>query len=100
MKRAIRDFHLSLDLFNNIDPDSQAETIDHKCPEVDFERWFRVSLVEAYASKIPSTIQYLVDSLEINDPWVHYVLQAMRNRVQASQNPSHANLLANSQMSS
>ena len=100
LKRAIRNFHLSLDLYNNIDADSHAVTIEHKTTQVDFERWFRESLVEAYASKIPSTIQYLVDSLEIVDPWVHYVLQAMRNKVYASVNSSFASLLASSQMSS
>ena len=62
-------------MFNNMDPNSQVTDTDTlKDQQVDFERWFRVSLVEAYVSKIPGTIQYLVDSLEISDPWVHYVL--------------------------
>jgi hypothetical protein len=45
-----------------------------------FEAWFGKTIVEPYASKIPSTISYLCEALEIRDPWVDHVMQSLRER--------------------
>ena len=60
LKRALRNFHLSLDLYNSQLPDSQETTIQTNVvgenEQVNFEKWFRESLVEPYANKIPKTV--------------------------------------------
>ena len=65
LKKCIRTFRLSIDLHNS--------TKDDDSEELSFDRWFRDSVVQIYAHRIPQTIQYLCGALEIEDPWVAYV---------------------------
>lgn len=38
---------------------------------IDFQMWFRTSIVEPFSRQIPSTIQYLCRALQVEDPWVY-----------------------------
>ena len=40
-----------------------------------FEEWFRMSVAKVYAERIPTTIQYLCRKLEMQDPWVNFLIE-------------------------
>lgn len=40
-----------------------------------FPEWFRTSVALVYAERIPTTIQYLCRSLEMNDPWIDFLIE-------------------------
>ena len=66
LKNAIRSLRLSADLHNSTKNEEETS--------VDFDLWFRTSVVSSYSHRIPQTIQYLCEALEIEDPWVSYLL--------------------------
>ena len=50
--------------------------------KVDFKAWFKSSIAEVYATKIPLTIEYLCDRLETSDPWVDFLLKQQRAKLE------------------
>ncbi len=37
--------------------------------------WFRVSIVSVYSERIPKSVDYLCEALDIEDPWVTYLVE-------------------------
>ena len=74
LKKAMRDFQLCIDIHN----DSDVNVLS----KVDFKAWFKSSIAEVYATKIPLTIEYLCDRLETSDPWVDFLLKQQRAKLE------------------
>ena len=47
-----------------------------------FDEWFRMSVARVYAERIPTTIQYLCRKLEMQDPWVDFLIESMHHKAQ------------------
>ena len=42
--------------------------------QLSFREWFRGSVACVYAERVPETLRGVCDELEIEDPWVSYLL--------------------------
>lgn len=67
-KKLIRDFYLSLNMraFQSASYEEQAS--------FSFDAWFKLNIVNIYLQKIPQTIQYLCDKLEVENEYVTKVI--------------------------
>lgn len=85
LKKVIRDFRLVLDVYQSSHSSGTA------LGGLKFEEWFRLTIVEVFTEKMPSTVEYLCRALDVQDSYASLVFQQMRTKTLILSSNAHQN---------